>query len=197
MFTGLVEELGSVVETAIGADLGRISVRAPRLAPLARIGDSIAVGGVCLTVVGRDHDVLRFDAVPETLRRTALSRLAPGREVNLEDALRAGEPFGGHVVQGHVDGVGSVAALSADGSESHRVRIATPPELLRYLVEKGSVAVDGVSLTVAELHEDGFTVALIPHTWTATTLSQLRPGDPVNLEVDVLAKHVERLLAPR
>jgi riboflavin synthase len=194
VFTGIVEEIGEVVALEAGAAGARIAVRAPQLARLAAVGDSIAVSGCCLTVVGRSGDVLGFDAVPETLARTALVRLAPGEHVNLEDAIRAGEPFGGHILQGHVDGVGVVAALEQEG-DGHRLVVQLPPELARYVVHKGSIGVDGVSLTVAALRPDAFEVALIPHTWEATTLSQLAAGARVNLEVDIIAKHVERLLA--
>jgi riboflavin synthase len=150
----------------------------------AGIGDSVAVNGVCLTVVDAPDGRLAFDVVQETLDRTK----AFGEDVNLEAALRAGEPLGGHYVQGHVDGVGTVR------STGDPVWVDTPPELLRYVVEKGSVAVDGVSLTVAAVDHGGFAVALVPHTLEVTTLGRLHPGDGVNLEVDILAKYVERLL---
>jgi riboflavin synthase len=182
VFTGLVREVGRVALF----DGGRLVVDATTTAEL---GDSVAVDGVCLTVVENGGGSLAFDVVPETL-----ARVKPFRErVNLEPALRAGEPLGGHYVQGHVDGVGTVSSV-AEEAEGARVRIAPPPELLRYLVEKGSIAVDGVSLTVAAVDETGFEVALIPHTLEATTLSELAPGREVNLEADVLAKYVERLL---
>ena len=154
----------------------------------AALGDSVALDGVCLTVVEADGGRLAFDVVPETL-----GRAKPFRErVNVEPALRAGEPLGGHYVQGHVDGVGTVVEVEPEG-EGARLAVSAP-ELARYLAEKGSVAVDGVSLTVAALREDGFEVALVPRTLAATTLGDLRPGDPVNLEADVLAKYVARLL---
>lgn len=196
MFTGIVREVGRVASVDGGAEGVRLTVTAPRTAPDVALGDSVAVNGVCLTVTAADGDRLAFDAVPETLRRTSLARLREGAEVNLEPALRAGEPLGGHIVQGHVDGVGRVQSVEAEG-EGLRVFVEAPPELLRYLVEKGSVAVEGVSLTVAELADDAFAVALIPHTLAETTLAQLAPGRDVNLEVDVLAKYVERLVAPR
>jgi riboflavin synthase alpha subunit len=139
---------------------------------------------------------MAFDAVPETLSRTALHHLAPGAGLNVEPALRAGEPLGGHIVQGHVDGVGRVRAVTPEGGGA-RVEVEAPPELLRYCVEKGSIALDGVSLTVAALTAGSFAVALVPHTLEATTLGRLRPGAEVNLEVDVLAKYVERLLPGR
>jgi riboflavin synthase len=194
MFTGIVEEVGAVEAVDVRESGARLRVRAPQLAQLARAGDSIAIGGCCLTVVERHGEVLAFDAVPETLARTTLGSLAAGARVNLEDSLRAGEPFGGHIVQGHVDGVGTVTAVGEDG-DGHRVRVRVPETLVRYLAPKGSIGVDGVSLTVAALHDDGFEVALIPYTWANTTLSDLREGASVNLEMDVLAKHVERLLA--
>ena len=158
----------------------------------AELGDSVAVDGVCLTVVANGGGALAFDVVPETL-----DRVRPfGDRVNLEPALRAGEPLGGHYVQGHVDGVGTVTSAEQE-RDGARIRIDPPAELLRYVVEKGSITVDGVSLTVAAVDETGFEVALIPHTLEATTLSRLHPGDTVNLEADVLAKYVERLLPAR
>ena len=189
MFTGLVREVGTVVSVA-GDDTVRIEVRA---GIPAAVGDSVSIDGVCLTVVAVDAGVLAFDAVPETLARTALGSLGVGSRVNLEPALRAGDPLGGHYVQGHVDGVGSVRSVEAEG-DGKRVWFDVPAELLRYVVEKGSVAVQGTSLTVAALDELGFAVALIPHTLEATTLGELAPDDRVNIEVDVLAKYVERLL---
>jgi riboflavin synthase len=181
MFTGLVREVGRVASF----EGGRLVVEC-RTA--AKLGDSVALDGVCLTVVDGSSDSLSFDVVPETL-----ARVKPFREsVNVEPALRAGEPLGGHYVQGHVDGVGTVVAVTPEG-DGARIEIAAP-ELARYLVEKGSIAVDGVSLTVAALTEEGFEVALIPHTLELTTLGELQPGDAVNLEADVLAKYVEKLL---
>ncbi len=193
MFTGIVEELGEVTAIDVEAAGARLALRAPKLAPLARIGDSISISGCCLTVVSIDNELLRFEAVPETLSRTSLGRLAVGDHVNLEDALRAGEPFGGHLVQGHVDGVGEISAIEPEG-DGHRITVRTAPEQLRYLAEKGSIGVAGISLTVASLRDDGFEVAVIPHTWNSTTVSHWKVGDPVNLEVDVIAKYVERLL---
>jgi riboflavin synthase len=178
MFTGIVQERGRVNSF----DQGRLVV-ASRLAPA--IGDSVSVNGVCLTVVGADNGTLAFDVVEETV-----SRVKPfGAEVNLEPALRAGEPLGGHYVQGHVDGVGRVRSF-----EHGRLVVEAPPEILRYAVEKGSIAIDGVSLTIAALDDESFEIALVPHTLEITTLGALGPGDPVNLEVDVLAKYVERLV---
>ncbi len=193
MFTGIVRERGRVAAIDGGAEGVRLRVEAPATAAEVSVGDSVAVGGVCLTVVEIAAPQLSFDAVPETLGRTALGRLRPGAEVNLEPALRAGEPLGGHVMQGHVDGVGRVRSVEPEGDGS-RIWIDAPPAVLRYCVEKGSIAVDGTSLTVAALDDAGFAVALIPHTLSETTLGALRPGDEVNLEADVLAKYVERLL---
>ena len=182
MFTGLVREVGQVASF----DGGRLVVET---ATDAALGDSVAIDGVCLTVVESGGGLLAFDVVPETL-----DRVKPfGARVNVEPALRAGDPLGGHQVQGHVDGVGRVAAVEQEG-DGARVRIEAPPELMRYCVEKGSITVDGVSLTVAAVDASAFEVALIPHTLAATTLSQLAPGSLVNLETDVLAKYVEKLL---
>ncbi len=194
MFTGIVRERGRVTAIEGGADGVRLRIEAAQTAAQTAVGDSVAINGVCLTATAVEDGELAFDAVAETLRRTSLGRLEPGSEVNLEPALRAGEPLGGHIVQGHVDGVGRVRSLEpvGDGAE---LTVEAPPELLRYCVEKGSITVDGVSLTVASLADDAFSIALIPHTLAETTLSRLGPGDEVNLEVDVLAKYVERLVA--
>ncbi|MCW2965381.1 MAG: ribE [Actinomycetia bacterium] len=189
MFTGLVREVGAVASMVNG----RLTISAPETAHGVQLGDSVAIDGVCLTVVAFDESSLSFDAVPETLSRTALGTLDQGSRVNLEPALRAGDPLGGHYVQGHVDGVGSVQSVAPEGDGS-RVRFEAPAELLRYIVEKGSIAVQGTSLTVAAVDEAGFEVALIPHTLQATTLGTLEGGQPVNLETDVLAKYVEKLL---
>jgi riboflavin synthase len=193
MFTGIVRELGRVVSVDGTADGARIVIEAPESAGDAKVGDSVAINGVCLTVTSSMDGALAFDAVPETLRRSSLGALAPGEDVNVEPALRAGEPLGGHYVQGHVDGVGEVRHNEPEG-HGRRVWIDAPTEVGRYLVEKGSVAVEGVSLTVAELDDAGFAVALVPHTLAATTLRRLSAGDAVNIEVDVLAKYVERLV---
>jgi riboflavin synthase len=189
VFTGIVRELGRIAVVEPAGDALRLVVAA---ATTGEIGDSVAINGVCLTVVENGGGRLAFDAVHETLDRTALGRLAAGDPVNVEPALRAGEPLGGHIVQGHVDGVGAVRSVSDD-----LTWFDAPAELLRYLVEKGSITVDGVSLTVAALDDEGFAVALIPHTREVTTLGTVAPGDPVNLEVDVLAKYVERLTVHR
>jgi riboflavin synthase len=181
MFTGIVRERGRVVSF----DGSRLVVAA---GTDAAIGDSVAIAGVCLTVAERGDGTLSFDVVGETLDRSTLGGLSPADEVNVEPALRAGEPLGGHMVQGHVDAVGHVR----DAGDP--TWFDAPPELLRHCVEKDSIAVDGTSLTVAALDDAGFAVALIPHTKEATTLGALAPGDAVNLEADVLAKYVERLV---
>jgi riboflavin synthase len=196
MFTGIVREVGRVVDVEGGDDGRTLHVEAAATAEGVAAGDSVSVAGVCLTAEGVAGAALRFHAVPETLARTSLARLGPGDPVNLEPALRAGEPLGGHIVQGHVDGLGRVESVQPEG-EGRRISIEAPDEVLRYCVEKGSIAVDGVSLTVAALGRDTFSVALVPHTLAATTLGRLHPGTTVNLAVDVLAKYVERLLERR
>ena len=193
MFTGIVRERGRVAAVEGGADGVRLVVQAPATAAGAALGDSVSINGVCLTVTGRPDGALAFDAVPETLSRSTLGGLAAGTDVNVEPALRAGEPLGGHIVQGHVDGVGHVRSTEPEG-EGRRVWVDAPDDVLRLCVEKGSVTIEGVSLTGAALDATGFAVALVPHTLDVTTLAALRPGDPVNLEADVLAKYVERLL---
>ncbi len=193
MFTGIVREVGRVVETEGDDEARALVVHAPETAAATAVGDSVSIGGVCLTAESVVGERIRFHAVAETLRKTTLGGLRAGDEINVEPALRAGEPLGGHIVQGHVDGVGRIGSVEAEG-EGLRVVVEAPPDVLRYCVEKGSITVDGVSLTVAELLEDAFAVALIPHTLSATTLGELVPGRPVNLEVDVLAKYVERLV---
>ena len=189
MFTGLVREVGRVVSFA-GSRLRVESTLS------ASVGDSVAIDGCCLTVVDGDRSTLAFDAVPETLARTTLGSLEPGSAVNLEPALRAGEALGGHYVQGHVDAVGRVRSVEPEG-EGRRAWFDAPEDVLRYCVEKGSVAVDGVSLTVAAVDDGGFAAALVPHTLAVTTLGSLASGDAVNLEADVLAKYVERLTGLR
>ena len=193
MFTGIVRERGRVVSVEAGPEGARLVIEAPATAGASAVGDSVAIDGCCLTAVSVDAETLAFDAVPETLARTALGRLEPDNEVNVEPALRAGEPLGGHYVQGHVDGVGRVRSSEPEG-DGRRVWIEAPSEVVRYCVEKGSITVAGVSLTVAGLADGAFAVALIPHTLSETTLGALQPGDEVNLEADVLAKYVERLV---
>ncbi|NBV73361.1 MAG: riboflavin synthase [Actinobacteria bacterium] len=186
MFTGIVEELGRVV----ALDRGRLRVEAARVLEGVTLGDSIAVNGCCLTVVAHDEGSWEADLSEETLRRTALSALAPGSMVNLERAVRADQRMGGHIVQGHVDGVGTIRHRVPD------LRVAVPNGLERYLVEKGSVTVDGVSLTVVDVIGDTFSVAVIPHTSEVTNLGGLDEGAPVNIEVDIVAKYVERMALP-
>jgi riboflavin synthase len=195
MFSGIVQEIGEVVALEREGEQVRLHVRAPRTAPRLAIGDSVAVDGVCLTATNLDGEVFTAGLAPETLRRTNLGTLRPGARVNLEPARRAGDPMGGHYVQGHVDGVGTIVADTPEG-DSRRLRFRAPPELLRYVVVKGFIAVDGISLTVTECDDESFGVALIAHTQEVTTLGEKTVGDTVNLEVDVVAKYVERLIAP-
>ena len=193
MFTGIVRERGRVVSSEGGDDGVRLIVSAPETAETAAVGDSVALNGTCLTAVAVQDGTIAFDAVPETLRRSSLGSLAADSEVNVEPALRAGDSLGGHFVQGHVDALGTVRSVEPEG-EGVRIWIEAPAGVLRYAVEKGSIAVDGVSLTISALNESGFEVALVPHTLAVTTLGAVEPGRPVNLEVDVLAKYVERLV---
>ena len=198
MFTGLVEELGELTGRQDGSDVARLTVRGPLTGSDAAVGDSIAVNGVCLTVVevcGGEFDV---DVIGETLRRSSLGGAAVGDRVNLERAARLGDRLGGHLVQGHVDGTGTVLSrTSPSGSrEWELVRFGMPARLARYVVEKGSITVDGVSLTVVQAGVEEFSIGLIPTTREVTTLGFRRPGELVNLEVDVVAKYVERLAAP-
>jgi len=196
VFTGIVRERGRVVSLDGGPDGVLVRIEAPETASGTVVGDSVALNGCCLTAVEVENGSIAFQAVPETLRRTSLGRLEAGAAINVEPAIRAGEPLGGHYVQGHVDAVGRLRSFEEEG-DGARVWIDAPPEVLRYCVEKGSIAVEGVSLTVADLDGSGFAVALVPHTLAATTLGTLRPGDEVNLEADVLAKYVERLVERR
>jgi len=191
MFTGIVRERGRVVSADRNGGGVRLRIAARATAD-AELGDSIAVNGCCLTVTAADGETLEFDAVPETIARTTLGGLGDGDVVNLEPALRAGEPLGGHFVQGHVDGRARVTAVDEEG-EGARLRLELEPGLLRYCVEKGSIALDGVSLTVAALRDDGIEIALVPFTLENTTLGALGPGDEINVEVDLLAKYAERL----
>lgn len=197
MFTGIVEELGSVLAvTALPDDAARITIRGPLVTTDARPGDSIAVNGVCLTAVTVADGAFSADVMAETLRRSALGRLALGDPVNLERPMVAGGRLGGHIVQGHVDGVGRIRARHAS-QNWEVVEVELPPDLARYLIEKGSIAVDGVSLTVVEVVDaepPWFSVSLIPTTLAGTTLGARAVGDPVNLEVDVIGKYVERML---
>lgn len=193
MFTGLVEDRGAVVAVEATGDGARLRVRT-RLAADVAEGDSIAVNGVCLTATAIADGSFAADAMHETLRRSSLGALEPGSAVNLELALRADARLGGHIMQGHVDGTGTVAAVRDDGF-ARIVTVAAGPDLLRYVVEKGSIAVDGVSLTVSRVDGTGFDVSLIPETLERTTLGGAEPGRIVNLEVDIVAKYVEKLVA--
>lgn len=195
MFTGIVEAVGLLVEARPrGGGAVRLLVEAPEIVEGTRVGDSVAVDGCCLTVAAVEGARLAFDAVPETLARTALADRHPPARVNLERALRADGRLGGHFVLGHVDGTGRVAALERRGDDV-RLAVEAPAELLPFVAPKGSIAVDGVSLTVVDVRGSAFGVALVPHTLRATTLGERAPGDRVNLEVDVLARYVARLLA--
>ena len=196
MFTGIVRERGVVVSAEGGPSGLALVVEAPQTAAATALGDSVSIDGVDLTATEIVDGRMTFHAVPETLARTTLGALEAGAEVNLEPALRAGEPLGGHYVQGHVDGVGRLRSVEREG-EGLRVWVEPPPRLNRYVVEKGSIAVQGVALTVAELAADAFAVALIPYTLEVTTLGTVAVGDRVNLEVDVLAKYVESLIGSR
>ncbi len=195
MFTGIVEELGEVAALEPGAQSARLSVRGPLVTSDAFHGASIAVNGVCLTVTDSADGVFTVDVMAETLDRSGLGGLAVGDRVNLERAMPAGGRFGGHVVQGHVDGTGTVLERTP-GEAWEVVRVSLPADLARYVVEKGSITVDGVSLTVAAVDDASFSISLIPTTLDLTTLGRADPGATVNLEVDVLAKYVERLLGP-
>jgi len=194
VFTGIIRELGVVVEAEEAGGGRALAVRAAATASRTHVGASIAIDGCCLTATEVADGTIRFQAVPETIARSTLGTLQRAEQVNVEPAIRAGEELGGHYVQGHVDAVGRIRSVEAEG-QGLRVVVEAPEAVLRYCVEKGSVTVDGVSLTVAELADDAFSVALVPHTLEATTLSALRPGQAVNLEADVLAKYVERLVA--
>jgi riboflavin synthase len=190
VFSGIVVEVGRVVE----AREGILVIASAVAASTAGIGGSVAVNGVCLTATSIDPDRVRFDVMPETLRTTGLGRLAPGSRVNLEPALRYGSEVGGHLVQGHVDATGTVVNVRDEGN-ARWLRLSVPPELVSLCAPRGSIAVDGVSLTIARLHPDGVEVSLIPHTLESTIAGDYSTGDPVNLEVDILAKYVARYLA--
>jgi riboflavin synthase len=196
VFTGIVEGVGRVLRVEPEGAGVLITLEVGGLAEGVRIGDSIALDGCCLTVTGREGASLRFQAVPETLACTSLGTRKPGDRINVERALRADGRLDGHIVQGHVDGTGTVTALERHGSDV-RLRVRCPEEIARLLVHKGSIAVDGVALTIVEPGQDEFSVALIPHTLAVTTLADRRPGDPVNLEVDVLGKYVHAFLERR
>ncbi len=193
MFTGLIAELGTAERLAEGSTSCQLTIRAQKILPGVKIGDSIAVNGVCLTVVHLQGNRFTADVMPETVRRTTLRQLQPGDRVNLEKALRPTDGLDGHIVQGHVEGVGTIREIAPEGN-ALVYHIETPKELLRYIVEKGSVAIDGISLTVTETDDTGFSVSLIPHTAKMTTLGYKSVGDSVNLETDILARYVEKML---
>ena len=195
MFTGLVEEVGLVSSMESGEML-RLSISADRVTADTRAGDSVSVNGACLTVGEADGGTLTFFAMPETLRRTALGALREGSAVNLERAMASGDRFGGHIVQGPVDGLGGVLGVRSEG-EAEIWEFSAPEAVLRYCVEKGSICVDGISLTIVSVGPDTFAVSIVPQTRANTNLGVLRAGDRVNLEADVIGKYVERLLEPR
>lgn len=199
MFTGIIEELGEVLEWEPSADAARLTVRAPLAVSDARHGDSISVSGVCLTVVDQGDDWFTADVMAETIRMSTLADARPGQRVNLERAAKVGDRIGGHIVQGHIDGTATVLSIT-DGSAWRVVRLSIAPDLARLVARKGSVALDGVSLTVSAVGDDDgtdwFEVSLIPETLQATTLGLRSVGDAVNVETDILARHVERMLAP-
>jgi riboflavin synthase len=197
MFTGIIEEVGRVRAIKVTGERRRLTVSCSKLLPPLQQGDSVAVSGVCLTAVDLTNDAFTADLAQETWTRTSFSRLKPGALVNLELPMRANGRFDGHVVQGHVDGTGTLVALETipDGND-YRLTITVPSELTRYIVEKGSLGIEGISLTVAAIEGTRVQIAIIPHTAEMTNLRSLKRGDPVNLEVDVIAKYVEKMMAP-
>ncbi len=196
MFTGLVETMGEVAAFSPEGPGARLTIKSPLIADGLKHGDSVAVNGCCLTVVATDNELFQFEAGSETLKRTNLGKLARGHQVNLERSLKAGDRLGGHFVTGHIDGLGTVRKRIQEG-QWWFYHFETPPTLIHHLASKGSIAVDGVSLTVVDVDETSFSVALIPHTLAMTTLGQRQEGDTVNLETDILAKYVERQLAEK
>ncbi|MCE5322628.1 riboflavin synthase [bacterium] len=195
MFTGLIEEIGTVKSLTVGT-VGRLVVGSSKVINDVSIGDSVSINGTCLTVTSIGSAEMTFDAVTETLSRSTLKSLRPGDKVNLEASLRAGKMMGGHFVQGHVDGTGTIMSIDRL-AESVVIRIAAPPEIMRYVVEKGSIAVDGTSLTIASENDREFTISVIPHTLEVTTLGLRRAGDSVNLEADIIGKYVEKFMNAR
>lgn len=189
MFTGLVQEMGRVIRVTPGAEGLRLAVEAPEVSREAAIGDSVSVNGTCLTAVSISPPIVEFDAVRETVERSTLASLRPGAHVNLEQSLRAGDRMGGHIVQGHVDGIGVVRQIARVGTET-RFRFGAPAEVMMFIVAKGSITVDGISLTVADLGDDWFEVAVIPHSLQHTTLGGKSVGGTVNLETDIIGKYV-------
>lgn len=193
MFTGIIEEMGEIVSIQKASVSAVLSIQASKVLEGTQIGDSIAVNGICLTVTTIRGQVFTADVMAETLRRSSLGKLTKGSKVNLERAMAADGRFGGHIVSGHIDGTGVIASMKRE-ENAVWVEITTPYELLRYIVEKGSIAIDGISLTVAALTDSSFSVSLVPHTGQETTLLSKKPGDPVNLENDIVGKYVERFL---
>jgi riboflavin synthase len=195
MFTGLIEEVGKVIALSSGQGTKRLTVSASRLPREMKKGDSISVSGVCLTAVEIRKGSIGFDLAVETLARTSLSRLARGALVNLELPMKADGRMGGHIVQGHVDGVGRFLGLDKiEGKDDYWLRLEIPAELAKYVVFKGSISVEGISLTVAKIEGSAVTIAIIPHTYEMTNLKQFKPGDPMNIEVDIIAKYAEKML---
>lgn len=197
MFTGIIEEVGTVAELKTGAAGGRVRIECAKVLPKLHVASSIAVNGCCLTVVEKDEKSFSCDLAPETLNRTGFRRLQPGAQLNLEPCLTLEKPLDGHIVQGHVDGTGTLAGLTQAGQDNYWLDIDVPEGLTRYLVEKGSVAVEGISLTIAGMEAKRMRIAIIPFTYRETNLHSLKQGDPINLECDVLAKYVEKLLQER
>lgn len=196
MFTGIIEEMGTVRRLNQSPNRCELELSASKVLEGTQIGDSIAVNGVCLTVIRLGEEHFTADVMPETLRRSNLGQLKPGSKVNLERAMAANGRFGGHIVAGHIDGTGKILAMQPEGN-AVLVTISATPELLRYVVEKGSIAIDGISLTVAKVSHTDFTVSLIPHTGEETTLLKHRSGEIVNLETDIIGKYVEKLMQPK
>jgi len=194
MFTGIIEEIGRIQQIERGARSSRLTISGDVIFSDLKLGDSVAVNGICLTASGISGKQFSADVMPETLERTALGALSPGSSVNLERAMAANGRFGGHIVSGHIDGVGRITQIQPDDN-AVRVRIGTETSILRYVIPKGSIAIDGISLTIAEVDSGGFVVSIIPHTGSETTLLSKRPGDLVNLENDMIGKYVERLLS--
>lgn len=195
MFTGLVEEVGTIKEIRPAGKAIHLKIKAKAILHDVQLGDSISVNGICLTVTHFDADTFTVDVVPETMRRTTLHEMHAGSPANLERAMAMGKRFGGHIVSGHIDGVGRIVSI-VDEDIAKVVRIAAPPNVLRYVVEKGSIAIDGISLTVMDVDQESFRVSIIPHTWQVTVLLHRRVGSLVNLECDIIGKYVERLLGP-
>lgn len=193
MFTGIVEEKGTIKKLSISGTSGSIMISANKVLENTKLGDSIAVNGICLTVTSMGDGFFTADVMAETVRRSSLAKLTSGSEVNLERAMAADGRFGGHIVSGHIDGTGKIRSFARE-ENAVWIDIETPPQILKYIVEKGSICIDGVSLTVAAVTSDSFKVSVIPHTSAETTLLGKKAGDPVNLENDVIAKYVERLM---